>query len=118
MRTHVMSEQAISVEELENYIAHLKEQKRLPEALDRLMKNEDFQKIVMNEYLREEAIRSTMLKADPSMADRQQQVENALIGVAQFNQFLQRIRTLGAMAERDLPEAEEALHNFYAEEQE
>lgn len=112
-----MSTQEISVQELEQHIELLKEQKKLPESLDRLMKNEDFKRIILNEYLREEAIRATMLKADPQMAseENQKRVENTLIGVSQLNQFIQRIRVMGAMAERDLPEAEEALHSFYAE---
>lgn len=121
MRTHDMSEyqeQEISIDELNAYIDKLKAQAELPEALERLQKNKDFQLIIEQEYLREEAVRLTENKCHPEFQtpERQALLDRGLFGVSHMTQFFNRIRVMGEMAKRDLAQAESDREEFYSSE--
>lgn len=106
-----------TVEDFDKHIEQLKEQVKVADALDRLQKNPDFKSIINEEYLREEAVRLTSLRCDPSMQtpERQKDIDNGLIGVSNLRQFFIRIRQMGAMAESDISSAQNERQSLIEE---
>ena len=83
----------------------------LEQCLIRLEGNEDF-KILKHHILNVEAIRLTHLLAEPSLTcsdkylQHRKNVEECLIGVAQFAMFLRGIHQKAIIAKKDLEEIE------------
>lgn len=95
----------IDVKEIEDRIA-------LRDAILRLEKNKDFQKVIMEEYLKAEAQRLVYLRSDPNIMYGQngdaQKKHNELMldGIAAFKFYLHITKLLGDQAEASLKEHE------------
>ena len=111
-----MSEQ--QVEEIEMTIKQAKEQVALKDAVIKLSNNKDFKKVVNEGYFEKQASRLVLLKADPNMQDEksQKELDNSIIAIGYFRQYLSSLVQLGYQAEREILSAEEEKDNILAEE--
>jgi len=80
-------------------------------ALTDLFKNKDFKAVITEGYLKEEAVRLVLLKADPATlnAEMQTSISEGIAAIGHFNQYLKTVQALGNMAAKSLREYEE-LH--------
>lgn len=106
------------IEQIERGIAQLKEQTARSDALERLLKNADFKKIISEGYFKDEAIRLVDLKADPAWQKPEQQafviIQIDAIGV--LKGYLRTIEHTGSMAKKVLPDYEADLIEAQVEE--
>lgn len=77
-------------------------------ALARLALNPDFKKIIIDGYLRDEAVRLVHLKADPAMQtpDKQASVIRQVDSIGNLSAYFTTIRTEGMMADKSISDAE------------
>lgn len=97
----------------------IQEAKRLIEVRDaavRLSENADFKAVVLDGYLKDEALRLTHLSADVAVKEHKDDIFLALQGISLFRQFMQDRIRMGDIAERELHDYEEALDDVRAEE--
>lgn len=78
------------------------------ESLKRLMKNKDFQQIVLNGYLRDEAVRAVEQRAEPAMQEHLAAVDNVIVGIGQFHQYLKTINRFGDLAHKNLEDLKQS----------
>lgn len=78
-------------------------------ALARLSSNPDFEKIVLEGYLKDEAVRLVQLRADPNFSSDEDQASllKAIDAIGQFRLYCNTINQVGQMAQNAL-EADEA----------
>ncbi len=95
------------LEEIDNSAKHQKSFLDKRDALARLMKNKDFQAIVLNGYLRDEAVRAVEQRAEPAMQDKTKLVDDVIIGVGQFHQYLKTINRFGDLAQKNINDLEQ-----------
>lgn len=106
VRSHIQSE----TQEIELQLEDAKERIAMDEAVDRLLDNADFKKVVTEGYFKEEVIRAGLLVSDPNLDDRQRAtVQRALEGIGSFQYYLQKLQILGSHARGALEEYEEEL---------
>lgn len=99
------------IEEVELGIEEAKAMIARAEALKTLLKNKDFKEVISEGYLKEEPVRLVLLKADPATLNDEAQanIDNGIIAIGHFNQYLRTVQAIGNMAARSLQEYEE-LH--------
>lgn len=78
------------------------------ESLKRLSENEDFKKVFLEGYLKDEAARLVLLKADFNVKnnDIQKDIEDKITGIGQFYQYMTIVENLGKQAKISLQEYE------------
>jgi hypothetical protein len=84
----------------------------------RLSENKDFKKVIHDDYFVNYAARLVLLKSDPSTmeSERQQKdVDNSIIAVGYFRQYLSSLIQLGRRAEMEILEAEHTKEEILAE---
>lgn len=76
-------------------------------ALDRLMKNTDFKKVVVDGYFNAEAVRLVHAKADPEMQtpERQANIVRQMDSIGNLSSFFQAIRIQGESATKTVDDA-------------
>jgi len=84
----------------------------------RLANNRDFKKLVLDGYVKDEAVRLTGLSADPNMKNHQDDIFDAIKGISLFRQYMQNIVTIGKVAENELLEQEQVLEEIRTHENE
>ena len=89
------------------------------EALKRLENNDDFKKVITEGYFVQEASRLVLIKADPNLAEdgSQKTINNSIIAVGQFRQYLSSVYQLGGIAQRSIIAGEEAREEILSEEE-
>lgn len=90
---------------IEVTIEQLKAEVAKFDILDRLADNSDFQKGIIQGYLKDEAVRLTGLLADPSViydADNKRDVENQLTSIAYLRRYLTQARQRNATLKNEL----------------
>ncbi len=94
------------LEKIEIGIEHAKKLIEREESLNRLEKNLDFQKIMMNDFFRDNITRLVRLKASPQVQDEENQryINGQIDAVGQLDQYFTGIRIQGNSARQ-------ALHN-------
>ena len=109
-----------NIQQVELSIEHARQGVKFGEALDRLMKNRDFQKVILDGYLRDEAVRLVHLKADPGMytADDQGALDAQIITVGLFGAWLRRQRKEAETAQKELADNQDLLEVLREEEAE
>jgi len=100
----------LSIEEAQKNIDRM-------EALERLRKNRDFKLLVEEGYLQDEAARVVLAKAEPGLQGPEQQVmlENMIIAVGYFRQYLNKIYQFGSHSKRAMSEHQDTREELMAE---
>jgi len=88
------------IQEIEIHIDDAKKDVEFANRLDRLRKNKDFIAIVEKGFFRDEAERVCALKASPHIQgdDEQAQIDNIIVSIGGFRQYLRTINQLRTMA--------------------
>ncbi|MEA2036960.1 MAG: hypothetical protein U9O94_05595 [Nanoarchaeota archaeon] len=103
------------LEQIEMSIANAKHIIERGQAIERLENNEDFKKLITDDYLSANVIRLVNFKADASQQSQADQecIEKQLSAIAFFNQFILYLKTAGCHAQlaldRDKEEREQIL---------
>jgi len=96
-------------------------QKQIDEmmCLERLRKNADFKALIEDGYLKEEAARVVIAKADPNMQteEHQKQLDNMIIGIGYLRQYLVKIYQFGNHAQRTIEAHKETRSEIMTEAQ-
>lgn len=89
----------LSIEEAQKQIDKL-------ESLNRLRTNKDFQNLLEVGYLRDEAARAVLAKAEPALQSQesQQAIDNMIIAIGYFRQYLNKIIAFGNQASNAINE--------------
>ena len=106
------------MESVEVNIADAKKAVAHMEAIARLQNNKDFNLVINEGYLKDEAVRLVHLKNDFNMASEEQQrfIENAIIGIGQFRSYLGALYRQGNMAKQALEDHENTREEMLREE--
>lgn len=110
-------------EQIQEVEIQLSESKAMIEdgkAIDRLLKNRDFKRIVMSGYFESEVKRLGLLISDPNWQSPEQQQEliSSLKGVGNLRHYLNTKKEFARMAANSLSDYEEALDELREEEAE
>jgi hypothetical protein len=99
------------IEEVEVGIEQARVMVSKAESLAALFKNKDFKTVITEGYLKSEAVRLVLLKADPSTgsAEMQASIADGISAIGNFNQYLRTVQAIGSMAAKSLSEYED-LH--------
>jgi hypothetical protein len=99
------------IEEVEVGIVQARAMVSKAEALAALFKNKDFKEVIAEGYLKEEAVRLVLLKADPATLNEEMQasIADGIVAIGHFNQYLKTVKAIGSMAAKSLSEYED-LH--------
>jgi hypothetical protein len=97
------------IEEVEIGIEQAKALVTKADALSKLFSNKDFKTVIREGYLKEEAVRLVLLKADPGAfsEDMQANIADGIVAIGHFNQYLKTVQALGSMAAKSLSEYED-----------
>lgn len=98
------------IQQVEVQIEHAKEVVALGDAIRRLEKNRDFQRVFGDVYMKEEATRLTLLTADPNLDEPQR--ANVLISLRAIGEcfgFLRARKMQADLMAKELVEAEDVL---------
>lgn len=105
------------IEEVEIGIAQARALVGKSQALSKLLANKDFKAVIADGYLKEEAVRLVLLKADPATlnAEMQASIADGIVAIGHFNQYLKTVQALGNMAAKSLSEYEDLHAELLAE---
>lgn len=106
------------VNELEEQIANNKYALNQAKCLERLNSNRDFKDLILNGYLREEAIRLVSLKSDPSQQtlEKQAAIIKDIDAIGALETYMRSVRQFGDIAARAIKDAEDVLEAIRNEE--
>ena len=100
----------VTSEQLEQQKAAAYKRVQRAERLDRLMKNRDFQAIIMDDFCKEECVRSVELSGDSRMSDRDRADALAVAQSAgHLRRFFFAVSAMGANARNEIVAIEEHL---------
>jgi hypothetical protein len=107
---HQMREVEVTIEQCEAQVEQA-------EALERLHKNADFKKLILDEYFEKNAIRTVMMKSAGGHEGEKEQknLDNVLIGIGQLGQYFHKIFTFGEGAARAIDENKNTREELLAE---
>lgn len=108
------------IKQVELTIEHAQAGVAAGKALARLTSNRDFQKIIIDGYLREEAIRLVHLKADPGMFTKEDQeaIDAQILAIGRFGAWLKLQKIVATQSEKDLADNQLELEALREEEAE
>jgi len=94
---------------IEKHLKECKDQINLNKSLQRLYKNRDFKAVVVEQFLKKEAVRCVTAKAMRAMQPKelQESLDKRITAIGEFSEFLRAIPMLASLAEQDIREAEE-----------
>ena len=106
--------------EIELHIEQARHYVDLGKALERLERNPDFQAVIQNDYLKQNAIRLVHLKADPSMRrdEYQRQIDQEIQAVGALAQYFNVVRMQAEHAALAIAEGEDLRDELAGEEAE
>lgn len=110
-----MSELQAEIAQVEGTIEEAEAMIARADALRRLMHNPDYLAIFEEDYLKAEAVRLTHLYADPALKDKLGDIQNSLIGISTFRQYLSMILIMGNQAHEAIVQNKELLDDLHAE---
>ena len=87
------------------------------ESLERLEKSPDFKKVMLDGYIREKALDSVSLLANPAIKKRNERgdVMEDLVAISNLQYYLRMIHTMGSNGRQDLEEYEESMRTAQAQ---
>lgn len=102
------------IQQIEVTIEQLKKVADRRKQLLKLESNREFRKIVLDGYFTEEAARLAGISADPAFEKEREQIMTEIRAISCLRQFFRNIDRIGAMAEAELEENQEALEELRA----
>ena len=108
---------ATELQQLEANIKQSDEMIELGNCLNRLTKNQDFNKVIKEGYFEKEAIRLVHLKADPNMQAEQSQksITSQMDAIGNLSQYLATLHFKAGMAHKAKASDEEMRDELLAE---
>ena len=105
------------IESVEISLTHARATVEVSKAVERLLKNRDFKKVVLEQYFEQEAIRLVLLKSDPNWQkpEAKAEIEAQMCGIGEFRKYLNAKIQLGHMAARAIEDDEETLADLRTE---
>lgn len=105
------------IQELEEDISKARKIIDMGDALERLMHNHDFKKVVMYGFFENEAVRLVHLKADPTMqsAELQESIIKQMDSIGKLNQYFRNIGVQADLASKAINAAELTREEILAE---
>lgn len=88
------------------------------DAINRLQKNRDFRAVILDGYLRDEALRLSHLIADSSQAGNRDEIVRDLHGIGALNLWFRNQIALGNVMENDIASNNDELEYLRSEEAE
>ena len=115
-----MSIQLQTIDEIEANIAGNKVAIETAKALDRLLANKDFQRVVIKGYLMEEAVRLVHLRADPAFQtpEKQLAILTQIDGIGAVKSYLDLVHFKARQAEKAIEQDEATIDDIRAEAEE
>ena len=112
-----MSQIEQQMHQVEVTIEQCEEQIAQAEALQRLHKNADFKKLILEDYFEKNAIRTVMMKSAAGHEGEKEQknLDNVLIGIGQLGQYFHKIFSFGEGAARAMEEHKNTREELLAE---
>lgn len=105
------------VEALERQLKQTQGLKQRGEMAERLARNADFRRLILDGFCRDDAARFVQESGDPALNEEQRADCLALAQASgHLKRFLSMQIQMGRVAERDIPNLEEALSEVRAEE--
>ena len=114
-----MSTQDITLEQLDEMKANCKQRIAKADALNRLLKNPDFNSVFVEGYVKDYAVRVVGLLGDSSLnlsgnkAHEREEIQESLVGVARFQTYIRTVFQLANQAVNELASVEEAEDEFH-----
>ena len=110
----------MSQSQIEEIELNIEQAKRIIEngkALDRLFNNPDFRKIIVDGYLREEAVRLVHLKSDPNLASSEMQGEivKSIDAIGCLNHYFRNVNHQRMLAVNAIEADEQTREELLAE---
>jgi hypothetical protein len=105
------------IEQIELNIEDAKQVVARKRAVEALLKNPSFKKVITEGYFKEEASRLVLLKADMNYQteESQTQIDKSIIGIGYLRQYLSSLMQLGTMAENAIASDEATLQELLTE---
>ena len=105
------------IEQIELNIEDAKQIVSRKRAVESLLKNASFKKVITEGYFKEEASRLVLLKADMNYQteESQKQIDNSIIAIGYLRQYLSSLIQLGTMAENSIASDEATLEELHSE---
>ena len=102
------------IEQLEHSIQISKKSVDLGNALERLLRNRDFKAVIMEGYMKDEAIRLVHLKADPAMQTpaSQHSIVSQIDAIGAVTSYLNEVRRQADQSKKVIHDAEEVLEEL------
>ena len=96
------------IKQIELTIESAQEAVAMRDALRRLVRNPDYDKIINSEYFQNEPARLVLTKAEPAMdtPEKQKAIMHSIDAIGHFRQYLQSIMQVGRMAEQSIEDNE------------
>ena len=111
-----LSEREQQIQELEEYIVNLKKLAESKKQAENLLHNKDFQELILETYCKKEVIRYLKLAMTEDLP--QEARENSLSmaeDAVKIRVFLDNVCRFGAIAERDIVDAQQLLAQLESE---
>jgi hypothetical protein len=100
------------IKEMKEKLKFVKNELKIRDALQRLLKNKDFKTVFQDEYFEKEPVRITMLQASPQIDPLiKAQMLNDFQAIGALDQFFRRIMQRGNLAEIELQSIVEYFDN-------
>ena len=105
------------IQQVEISIEAAEKKVNLRDSLYKLLDNDGFKEVVGDGYFKEEASRLVTNKANPGLQDEDSQkfIDNSIIAIGYFQQYLQNIEQMGNMAEKSLEDDKETRQELLGE---
>jgi hypothetical protein len=112
-----MSIQDQQLETIEISIKQAQANIALKRALIRLQEDTNFNKLIMEGYFENEAVRLVLLRADPSQqgTDDQVAINKSIDAIGFLRQYLVAVNQIGTIAEKAIKEDEQTREDILAE---
>jgi len=103
------------IEEIEVTIKEMQKLVDTGDRVERLIKNKDFEDLIMKHYFENEVVRLGMLVSEPNLTDHQRScVQRDLEAIGSFQRFLRHTSMAGYNARQSIEEHEEELAEVQA----
>lgn len=106
------------VQNIEISLAQAEAKVELGAAIERLHGNKDFQKVILNGYFKDEAVRLVMAKSAPGMDsdDTQKELDRGILGIGQLRNYFVVKCQEAKMAEKSIEDNKQEREFLLAEE--